>query len=309
MKKLLFIFFIFFIIQPNIICAQNSYILEGSIGKNKTSDDSDVKNNDIFSFRPISSWVGKRFIFIPKLKGTEKYGYQDFEGGSVLGRFLNYDKYVGRIAKVIAVKKRSSLWDVKFKMEDNGHIIKATAYSESISGIAPIADIDNARSKFLGKTLWNKKIKLNTYNENMDKSGSVKIKKYSPLKVVNIVCSWDNSSPVRFLLKTPSDEVGFEDVSMSGTNVSDILRDSYKFENYFFTKDPKKIYHWPNKVWSAIEEGRVFFGMSTKQASMSWGKPEKVNTTIKQNMVHEQWIYTDDNFLYFENGVLTTIQQ
>ncbi len=68
------------------------------------------------------------------------------------------------------------------------------------------------------------------------------------------------------------------------------------------------MYQWSNRIWSAIEEGNVFVGMSIEQARMSWGKPKKVNKTVNQNIVHEQWVYDNGNYLYFENGVLTTIQ-
>lgn len=299
MKKLFFIFFIYLIVQPNVIYAQNPYIREGSIGKNTTPD---VIKNDSFPFRPISSWIGERFIFLPRSKSTQKYGYQSFKGSP------SYDKYVGRIAKVISVKERTGLWDINFEMEDNGHKLTATAYTESIDDIAPVADIDSARSKWLGKTLWLVKNKLDTYNEDIEEFGSVKLKKYSPVKVIDIVCGWYNHIPVRFILKTSTGEEGFEDINLSGTNVSAILRDNGKFEDYFFTQDPRTIYQWPNRVWSSIEEGKVFVGMSVEQAKMSWGKPEKVNKTVKQNIVHEQWVYDSDNYLYFENGVLITIQ-
>ena len=49
---------------------------------------------------------------------------------------------------------------------------------------------------------------------------------------------------------------------------------------------------------------------ATKQDALesSWGKPERVNTTIRARGVLEQWVYPGSNYLYFENGVLVTIQ-
>ncbi|RNF30590.1 hypothetical protein NM04_11705 [Massilia aurea] len=55
--------------------------------------------------------------------------------------------------------------------------------------------------------------------------------------------------------------------------------------------------------------GGVRIGMTTKQVRASnWGKPESVNRTTSAAGIHEQWVYGDGNYLYFENGVLTTIQ-
>lgn len=40
-----------------------------------------------------------------------------------------------------------------------------------------------------------------------------------------------------------------------------------------------------------------------------WGKPEKVNTTTTAHAVREQWVYGAGRYLYFIDGVLTSIQE
>lgn len=53
----------------------------------------------------------------------------------------------------------------------------------------------------------------------------------------------------------------------------------------------------------------VRIGMSQSDVlASSWGKPQKVNTTTSARGIREQWVYGGHNYLYFENGVLTTIQ-
>ena len=306
MKKLLLSFLMFLVLQPNILFGQNPYIREGSIGKQKVA--SDIVKKDTFSFRPISSWIGERFIFLPSTKSLQKYGYQSFKGGDGRHGHPSYNKYVGRIAKVVSVNKRNSRWDVQFEMEDNGHRLTATAYLENIHDIAPIADIDNARSRWIGKTLWYADNKISTYNEDTGKFGSIKVRRYSPVKVIDIVIGWYNYLPIRFILQTSSGEEGFEDINLSGTNIPNGLRDNNKFEESFLTQDPKIMYKWSNRIWSAIEDRKVFVGMTVKQTRMSWGKPKEINKTVNSNIVHEQWVYRSSNYLYFENGILTTIQ-
>lgn len=52
----------------------------------------------------------------------------------------------------------------------------------------------------------------------------------------------------------------------------------------------------------------VSIGMSQQDVlDSSWGRPRKVNRTTRSNGVSEQWVY-DGGYLYFDNGVLTTIQ-
>lgn len=52
-------------------------------------------------------------------------------------------------------------------------------------------------------------------------------------------------------------------------------------------------------------------GMTKKQVlnNTNWGEPNSINTTTNKYGTHEQWVYGDYQYLYFDNGKLTTIQQ
>lgn len=53
----------------------------------------------------------------------------------------------------------------------------------------------------------------------------------------------------------------------------------------------------------------VHIGITAAEAlRSSWGRPDHVNRTITALGVDEQWVYPNGNFLYFENGILTAIQ-
>ena len=64
-----------------------------------------------------------------------------------------------------------------------------------------------------------------------------------------------------------------------------------------------------------IIEGRVRLGWTREMCRESWGSPDDINTMTGSWGVHEQWVYEysfSDSYsmycLYFENGILTTIQ-
>lgn len=58
-----------------------------------------------------------------------------------------------------------------------------------------------------------------------------------------------------------------------------------------------------------IARDGVRLGMSEQQAlASSWGEPDKRNHTFTPQGDAEQWVYADQYFLYFVNGVLTRIQ-
>lgn len=52
-------------------------------------------------------------------------------------------------------------------------------------------------------------------------------------------------------------------------------------------------------------------GMTKSQVrnKTNWGEPKYINTTTNRYGTHEQWVYDDYQYLYFDNGKLTTIQQ
>lgn len=51
-------------------------------------------------------------------------------------------------------------------------------------------------------------------------------------------------------------------------------------------------------------------GMTKEEVLYStWGKPKDINKTTTADTVSEQWVYSDYKYLYFENGILTTIQE
>lgn len=56
-----------------------------------------------------------------------------------------------------------------------------------------------------------------------------------------------------------------------------------------------------------IIKKKVKIGMSDEMCLESWGKPNSKNRTILDGKETEQWIYSN-SYLYFDNGVLTAIQ-
>lgn len=77
----------------------------------------------------------------------------------------------------------------------------------------------------------------------------------------------------------------------------------------FFTSNPFEEHpNWSNGTWDLIKQRKVEIGMNEEMARMSWGSPESINTTTGSWGTHEQWVYGGNDYLYFENGILTSIQ-
>jgi len=194
---------------------------------------------------------------------------------------------------------------LEFELEDSGEHVRARTVpnKESIKGLLLLDDLEKARQAWRGQTLWYKQLSLSTYDEQTDRLGSLNVKKYAPVKVVEINPGWDEEKPLRFILESGSGRLGFVDVNLSGTNVHREVRHLSRFEELFLTEDPKQKYKWPVGIWQAIENNRVITSMSAEQVRMSWGEPEKTTRTA----AGEQWAYTA-GVLTFKNGVLVNMQ-
>ncbi|MEZ4876379.1 MAG: hypothetical protein R2805_02335 [Flavobacterium sp.] len=58
----------------------------------------------------------------------------------------------------------------------------------------------------------------------------------------------------------------------------------------------------------AILKHIVKIGWTKEMCIASWGKPKDINRTTNRYIVFEQYVYSLKKYLYFENGILTSIQ-
>lgn len=60
---------------------------------------------------------------------------------------------------------------------------------------------------------------------------------------------------------------------------------------------------------SACPGRKVKLGMAPADVRACWGKPNRVNLTITASRRHEQWVYGVGQYLYFDDGIVTAVQQ
>ncbi|HYE75522.1 MAG TPA: hypothetical protein VEF04_19425 [Blastocatellia bacterium] len=139
------------------------------------------------------------------------------------------------------------------------------------------------------------------------------MRRYSPVRVLDIVVSTDKQAPLRFILQTEEGKQGFIDASLGSSQIDPEAPLDRRFNSLFLTEDPHITYKWNTGVWSLIAEKRVRLGMTSEQVEMSLGLPRGIVTTQLDGTVTEQWTYgttrTGRRFLTFQNRVLTEIQQ
>jgi hypothetical protein len=276
--------------------AQSSFVRDGSIGTVKA----DSQHDGPLATVEVGDWVGLKFLFMPQAKAFRRFGYGN---GPTK---LPYEQWVGKVVTVTKVVS-GIIPEVTFKA-DIGKPFPIQVYSGSVEGLAPVRDLEYARSQFTGKTLWLRSTFLQTWDEATEKSGGVDLTQYSPVHVEDVVAGKSVQAPVRLILKAPGGEIGYRDVNLSGTNIAKILREFDHFADLFYETDPRLTHVWPREVWDAIEHSSVFIGMTDEQATMSWGKPNSINMTVTARGNEEQWVYARGRYLYMSNGRVTTMQ-
>lgn len=82
-----------------------------------------------------------------------------------------------------------------------------------------------------------------------------------------------------------------------------------KIEKDYEKHQNKEIAAENKKTADAKRKQGVQIGMTQEDVLASnWGKPLKVNRTVNAYGTREQWVYRGGNYLYFEDGRLTTVQ-
>lgn len=71
----------------------------------------------------------------------------------------------------------------------------------------------------------------------------------------------------------------------------------------FYAKNPMQA-DWDSKTVQAIKAKQVFVGMTDKQVRLAWGGPDRVNSTMTQSRVSEQWVY-GSQYVYVVDGIQT----
>lgn len=91
----------------------------------------------------------------------------------------------------------------------------------------------------------------------------------------------------------------------------------FDFEEYIYAENPANIDKREAQRRAASRaaarakaaRGGVHVGMTKAEVlRSSWGRPRAINRTITSGHVSEQWVYGGNNYLYFDNGILTGIQ-
>jgi len=278
-------------------------------------DFADLKDEIAFRFRSPDNWQGMRFVFCPRPRGLQSYGYQLIYRSP--GESVGYASYVGRMVTITGVdyktiKDTGGVYHLTLRMDDSGERLTGEAYDVKghygqLMDLAPADEIEQAKRRFTGKTLYYRGSgRIQTYDEQSGTESGFVVPRYSPLTVSNVCAGWGMLlGSVRFVVKTPDGRSGYVDVTMSGTNTFILPREldeesyPYLFKCTFLDRDIRKAHaDWPPEIWQAIEKYSVVAGMTPEQVGYSLRPPDSIRRTEST----ERWEYSRGRFIEYENG-------
>ncbi len=275
---------------------------------------------------PVRCWTGQKFIVLPEAPELRHYGYQTFDGGQGENGHASYDELAGKIITVPGVHWSENdrlpaldTYVIQFRADASGTLYTARAVilpngsrdDAQVDGLAMLRDLEEARKYYVGKTYWLMAGKLPRVGAEITSSDWVKFPRTGRVTVSDVLASDDDAHPVQLVFRNDAGEEGYLNIVGSPTNRSSSLYavlGNDPLAPDLSKVDPRSLHHWPDNVWDAIVKEKVFAGMTGEQAEMSWGKPGEINRTVQNGRVHEQWVYGDGNYLYFDDGLLTAIQ-
>jgi hypothetical protein len=325
MKKLLLIL----LCLPFIGFGQNPYIVETKNNKSEIKEKLSEEEAFIinhFPFKHITEWEnGMGFMVGQKTKYKTDINLYPYKSKQSYSNKLNYLDFEFKIFYVTTVEEKivncprgkCTRTYVVFECEGKKYKSyemtgsveelrsKKKALFSTISSLVNIDEIDKAKELLVDTHLY---IMNNLWIEDADNDlgyTQFKGKKFLKVKITQIGLG-NSLNPVKIIFKVPDGNEYSRKVSFSGINSQKEFLS--KFSDIFSFSNPKDKYpEINNEIWSIIQEGKVRIGMTRLECELSWGNPKEINETIFDSEKNEQWVYSD-NYLYFENGILKTIQ-
>lgn len=79
-------------------------------------------------------------------------------------------------------------------------------------------------------------------------------------------------------------------------------------KKYNQEQENRNIKKYGKSLYEKLKKGYYWVGMTDKMVLISLGNPNDINSTVGSWGTHEQWVYNDGLYCYFENGILKSYQ-
>ncbi|MDR0658815.1 MAG: hypothetical protein LBG18_07795 [Mediterranea sp.] len=278
--------------------------------------------------------IGQTLYLMPT-KENEQNGIQFYTSMEERERYGNYESLKGKYFKLIDVVKGNRVQDIYLQLieTDTQDTVYCRSYlSSDIEPFLTVGYFEKLQTKILGKRFVYMKQgnNPNSIRNIDDRKPRTDIPEGIIFEATDVVIDelykeYDEhsymspTSPLIVLLSNVEHGKGFishkeiEDSFLENGIFSSIRNFISHEEHERKLSEEKERKDLILKKFGAtkgklILEGKVRIGFTAEMCRYSWGEPRGINRTTGSYGVHEQWVYGSSSYLYFENGILTTIQ-
>ena len=133
---------------------------------------------------------------------------------------------------------------------------------------------------------------------------------YAPLTIIGVGIGNSTKRQHEILVVDNQGQKHSIMANLSLTNALTLEDEDNLFIDHYKFSDPEKAFpKIPKSDWNLIRHEKIRIGMSKDACKLSWGEPDDINTSRGSWGIHEQWVYSRNRYVYFDNGKLTAIQE
>lgn len=320
---------IFFLILACITLSLHSQIKTVNIGEKKKEiiPYDSLKNIDGYT---KDRHIGQTLYLMPT-KENEAKQIQFYSSFETFEKYGNYESLKGKYFSLVDIVNGSRVQDVYMQLietETQDTVYYPAYLSSDTEPFLTVGYFEKLQSQITGKKFVYKEneIRPNPMRSLEDRKPIRNIPNGSVFVAIDIsvdelyggrdIYSY-NSPPSPLIVILKNEEYGqvfvsHEEIKKS-FNVHETFRHFITYtEHEAQLKENKEHRDLILKKFGAnkgklILENKVRIGFTAEMCRYSWGDPIDINKTTGSYGIHEQWVY-DGSYLYFENGILTTIQ-
>jgi|TARA_B100001971_G_C18106394_1_gene491758 hypothetical protein len=262
-------------------------------------------------------WSGRELVFVEESIDVE-YNYLLSSFYSLNGlKEYKYEDLVNKKGKIIGLKLRNNdYWkDWIIQLEDGTYlktIVKEKQIEEGhISHTYFVDDLDSVKTNMIGKSIWLNHITKGEITDDyysvfvhtdLRKKNLLQIpfNRFDKVEIVDVIPFSITPFDIPFYLKIKSDKnkIGY-------IKYRDDVNRFPRIPYFVFNPLPNE---WGDEIINMIKDGVISIGMTKEQVRISWGNPLKINLSSYGSSLMEQYVYLDNQYIYFENGVVSSFQ-
>jgi hypothetical protein len=270
----------------------------------------------------IGSWKGEWFVLLEKPALYCNYGYELYSCPQLdacreavdTALFTKYHrpkcgKVNGHRLKAVSIVPQGNEWLVAF--EDS--LVGKKMYAKTSNGVchevAYEPDLDGARARWLGKTVFSARGFITAFKDG--KTSSIKVDLRDSLRVAGVRFGLTPlpTKPLWLMVETAKGENGAIPLYYSWTNVKkDLRHEGNPWDDDIFESNPGVGHTFDTVTWNLINAHNVRVGMSRDQIRLSWGRPHRRSSEAYNGASRECWVY-ERQHLYFDDKELIAIEE